>query len=257
MPRHRFFNLALSTTLLIQICLPVQALHLVDLPEGHPAASAVQKAIQRYQLFEAYPDQTFRGEAPFTRYQLAQASFQMLRYLQASKKIQIETPLLQFGAYRILLQENGGDLPKRHWAIGAVQELFAHGLISAENNKFQGPLKVNRYALAAQIYRFLNWLNLEPLKTEASALPPFATDLPEQHWARPAVESLLEQGILTLDSQGRFQGDQPANGYELASSLVKAIEIIEKSSPRETLHPQDPHLPVSRVQIRRDGRFLP
>lgn len=234
---------------------PAQAARLIDVPSQDPAFHSVHQAIERYKILEAYPDQTFRGKTPFTRYQLAQASFMALQYLKQIGKLQIETPLSTFGYYRILLQENGGDLPARHWAINAIQELFAHGLISAPNNRFGGAAKVTRYELAAQLFGFLKWLQIDNMAEDLSSLPTIPRDLPSEHWAHDAVTTLLNAGILSLDANGYFKGDSPANHYDLAQGLVEALQWIEKSELKAPLHPKDPVLPQVKFKIRRDGKW--
>jgi hypothetical protein len=232
------------------------AVRLIDVPEQNPAYKSVQLAIERYKLFKPYPDQTFRGKTPFTRYQLAEASFQALQYLKQLPQFQIESPLNQFGYYRLFLQENGGDLPSRHWAVRAIQELLAHGLMSSEDNFFRGAKKVTRYELAAQIFAFFKWLNLDAFAPDTNQRPVIARDIPQNHWAHPAVTALLEKGILTLDAQGDFKGNVPASQYELASSMVNALKWIEAAPIKQPIRPKDPVLPKVKGSVRRDGRIL-
>jgi len=254
----RFFHNKGWASLCLSACLlwstPVQAARVIDVPSQDPAFQSVQQAIERYKILEAYPDQTFRGKTPFTRYQLAQASFLALQYLKQIGKLKIETPLSSFGYYRILLQENGGDLPARHWAINAIQELFAHGLISAQDNRFGGAAKVTRYELAAQLFGLLKWLQMDKLASDLSRRPVIARDLPREHWAHEAVALLLDKGILNLDANGYFHGDSPANHYDLAQSLVEALQWIEKSELTAPIQPKDPILPQTQAQSRRDGK---
>lgn len=249
----RFVGLCLSACLLWSP--PAQAARLIDVSSQDPAFDSVHQAIERYKILEAYPDQTFRGKTPFTRYQLAQASFMALQYLKQIGKLKIEAPLSSFGFYRILLQENGGDLPTRHWAINAIQELFAHGLISAPDNRFGGATKVTRYELAAQLFGLLKWLQIDSMAAGLSRLPAIPRDLPREHWAHDAVTTLLNAGILSLDANGYFKGNSPANHYDLAQGLVEALQWIEKSELKAPLQPKDPVLPQVKFKIRPDGKW--
>lgn len=252
-------KLLLTAGLLGCFSQPVLALRLIDVPSDHPAAATVAEAIERYQLFEPYPDQTFRGEQPFTRYQLAQAGYQMLRYLKRNGTLQVETPPYHYQAYRMLFQENGGDLPQRHWAVDAIQELYAHSLLNSDGPRFNGGQKVSRYALAQMLQNLLNWMQLKT-SPAADRVLPLARDLPAGHWARPAVENLLAQGILSLNENGDFQGDRLASQYELASALVKALKWIETARLNQ-LHPSEKATekpseksPAPKQPARRDGK---
>lgn len=82
--------------------------------------------------------------------------------------------------------------------------------------------------------RHLRWLPVRPTLLAAllaaapalSAAPastPF-TDLPKDHWAYPAVRTLVERGILSGYPDGSFQGNNLVTRYALAVSLAKLIE---------------------------------
>lgn len=253
-------KLLLTCVWLACLCQPIYAIHLIDVPSHHPAAAAVVEAIERYQLFEPYPDQTFRGEQLLTRYQLAQAGYQMVRYLRHSGKIQRNIDSQRYQAYRILLQENGGDVPSRHWALDAIQELYALGLLQSEGSQFKGSSKVSRYALAHMLQELFNWLQIK-IPVPQRQIAPLLRDVPAQHWARPAVEHLVAQGILSLDANGYFQGNRPVNQYELAITLVKTLQWLEKASlfvqqnPVEPMQPE-PKQERKKIQTRRDGKRL-
>lgn len=62
--------LVLSLFLVIAFTLPVFAGPFVDVPEGHWAYEAIQKMADRG-FIEGYPDGTFQGKKPITRYEMA------------------------------------------------------------------------------------------------------------------------------------------------------------------------------------------
>lgn len=59
-----------------------------------------------------------------------------------------------------------------------------------------------------------------PARAETS---PF-TDLPADHWAYPAVQRLVDKGILSGYPDGSFRGSNLVTRYALAVSLAKAME---------------------------------
>ena len=65
-----------------------------------------------------------------------------------------------------------------------------------------------------------------PLGASESA-PAEYTDVPDNHWAAPAVARLTELGILTGYPDGSFQGQQTASRYELAVVAARLLEISE------------------------------
>lgn len=54
------------------------------------------------------------------------------------------------------------------------------------------------------------------------------SDVPKGHWAREAVEKLLEDGVLENYPDKTFKGDQVVTRYELAQVVYKIIERVEK-----------------------------
>lgn len=64
---------------------------------------------------------------------------------------------------------------------------------------------------------------------------PAPSDVPAHHWARGSVQSLTTKKIMTADPDGKFRGDKPVTRYELAVTLDRFIQYMEKS--RQPLHP--------------------
>jgi hypothetical protein len=67
------------------------------------------------------------------------------------------------------------------------------------------------------------------------------SDVPANHWARAAVESITAKKIMDAPD-GVFQGDKPVTRYELAKTLDRLITYIEQG--RAPLHPTAPPRPV-------------
>lgn len=54
------------------------------------------------------------------------------------------------------------------------------------------------------------------------------TDVPESHWAAPAVEQLADKGVFSGYPDNKFYGDKPVTRYELAVALARFAEFIEE-----------------------------
>jgi hypothetical protein len=70
-------------TLAMGACSMAKAVQLVDVPEGHWAADAVQLLVDEG-LIVGYPDGTFRGEKPMTRYEYAMVVQRMVDFVEAN-----------------------------------------------------------------------------------------------------------------------------------------------------------------------------
>lgn len=247
--------LLLSLLLSLHV-LPAQAVQLVDGPRNNPVLAArLQLALKHFDILQAYPDRTFQGTRPFTRYELAEALQRSISYLSRAHQVSAQVDVQTAAMFQAYLKPSG-DIPRRHWAAPAVQQSMAFGLLSGGMDlRFHGGIKVSRYQLAQSAFQLLNWLQIQPVQLHAAASP---RDLPAQHWAREAVEELVKAGILELDARGRFDGERPATRYELAETLVKTLEQIEIVARRQRLQPKTVvPLPGPLLRPRFDGRKPP
>ncbi|NLM42263.1 MAG: hypothetical protein GX199_08165 [Firmicutes bacterium] len=60
------------------------------------------------------------------------------------------------------------------------------------------------------------------------------TDVPVDHWAYHAVNTVVSKGYLTLFEDGSFQGTRAVDRYSLASVIARLLEDIEVSRVRGT-----------------------
>lgn len=61
------------------------------------------------------------------------------------------------------------------------------------------------------------------------AAPAF-DDVPRDHWAYPAIESLVKAGLVDGYSDGTFRGDKPVSRYEMAQIVGKAAAKMSKAT---------------------------
>jgi hypothetical protein len=58
---------------------------LVDVDPNVWAYKALKELVEKYDVLEGYPDSTFRGNKPATRYELAQALYEVLKVVDLAK----------------------------------------------------------------------------------------------------------------------------------------------------------------------------
>lgn len=49
-------------------------------------------------------------------------------------------------------------------------------------------------------------------------------DVPPDHWARGAVEEMIDRGVLGTQDGGLFRGEQPVTRYDLAVALARVLQ---------------------------------
>lgn len=232
--KRRLFLILLAGSLLTA-AQPACALQLVDPPANQVLAGRVQLALESFKIIDAYPDRTFQGTRPFTRYELADATGRSLRYLQQRHGVKLDQDARIAMIYEAYLKPSG-DIPVRHWAAGPLRQVLGYGLMTGTQElNFHGSLKVSRYMLALTLNRIFAFLQVEPVKMQARS----THDVPDSHWASEAVRRLVAAGIFEPDASGRFNGERPATRYELAETMVKLLQQVDLVAQQRPLQPQD------------------
>jgi len=114
-----------------------------DVPDDHWAAKSVNDVVNRYQVMGGYDDQTFRGEKPLSRLELA--------VILGKISFRIE------GAERYTINPYFEDVNRKNWAFKYVQKLVDLRLM-AGGGQFLGGEPVTRYEGALAMDMFLQKL---------------------------------------------------------------------------------------------------
>lgn len=193
-----------------------------DVPKKHWAYASVFAVINSG-LFEGLPNDTFGGDKPMKRYELAVVA---ARYL-------IRIPI----AYRDNIRDEIGvgfsDVSREHWAAQALSLATSQGIIEGlPNGKYNGGKNVNRYDGAMILVRLLarqeqhlpNDLREVKQRRQAAILPLGAyEDVPESHWAVNPIARLSSAGIFEGFADGKFHGHKPMTRYEFAVCLSRLL----------------------------------
>lgn len=118
------------------------------------------------------------------------------------------------------------DVPKTHWAYGAVEVLVdagifddADGQFENTDGKFHGKRLLNRYHMAIITAKIIK--QIDPA-TGAPGKSIHFTDVPKTHQAYGAIQSAVNSGILQ-GYDGKFHGKRLLNRYQIATILVKLL----------------------------------
>jgi len=204
----------------LALALVVQAQDLpADVPPDHWAAQAVQQAVARGWL-QGYPDGQFRGGEALNRYQLALI---LARFLA-------ETPLPPREA-----EVRFTDVPPGHWALAGIRRAVGEGLVQGfPDQTYRGNSSLTRYQLTAVLGKLMEKLGLSnPPRLVRPA------DLPPNHWAEATVLRVVGLGIMPLDLEGRFRGEEPVSRYQMAYALWRLSQLLS-SLPAQTSQPSPP-----------------
>src|SRR5207247_1605644 len=93
-----------------------------DMPSGHPAEAAVNE-IAKQGLMNGYEDDTFRGNRPMTRYEVAMTLARLIQHASQRDFVSFAWPSKPPPRPPLT------DVPAEHWAADAVRELYEWRII--------------------------------------------------------------------------------------------------------------------------------
>ena len=110
-----------------------------------------------------------------------------------------------------------------HWAASFITEVARAGVVEAfENHTFQPRAPVRRGDLAAAVSRITAILaQRAPALRKQLAERPAIADMSAGHLSYPAASAAVASGVLSLDSDGRFQVNRVVTGAE-------ALEVVDR-----------------------------
>jgi hypothetical protein len=163
---------------------------------GHWALEYVS-FLQSRGIIGGYPDGTFRPEEPVTRAALA------VMILKA-KNLNPNPEAATFP-----------DVPRTHWAAGAIGAVRAAGFLQGYPD---GSFRPERELTRAEAAVVLN----KAFQPQPEGSFPAFRDL-EGHWAKSDVQQLAAAGIIGGYPDGTFRPDQKVKRAELAAMLAKIL----------------------------------
>ncbi|MET3849245.1 S-layer homology domain-containing protein [Paenibacillus sp. OAE614] len=167
---------------------------------GHWAEETIQH-LAGSGIVKGYPDGTFRPNRPITRAEFVSILTAVLQWKPKADKVFIDT--------------------ENHWARAAISTAYANGMIRGyDSNTFVPDQPITREQMAVMA---ANALHLENTKST----PSFTDGDRISQWAKNAVASAVERGILTGYPDRTVKPQVQATRAEAVTVIKKIISIIE------------------------------
>ncbi|WP_191089640.1 S-layer homology domain-containing protein [Paenibacillus spiritus] len=142
----------------------------------------------------------------------------------------ISASIRHFSTYAVLrVERTFPDMPRSHWAYGAVRSLAAKGIAGGTGAAFEPARSVTRAEFAAMLSRLLR---LMPAAGKAS----FA-DVPAGAWYEGEVAAAAAAGIVSGRSERVFDPSGTLTRQEMAVMLTKAYAYSRGPSEVKTAPP--------------------
>ncbi|MBC7543684.1 MAG: S-layer homology domain-containing protein [Candidatus Sericytochromatia bacterium] len=190
----------------------------VDLIPQEEAATAVLRVVGAG-IINGYPDHTYRGWKPVSRYELIASTIKLLP--QAPPAVtSVPSAVVS-------------DVAATHWAYPAVCQLGQRGLGQQlwSDGFLAGDKPATRFDLAYLATQTLQAWAL-PGGNAPGVLP--YTDVTAGHWATPAVRQVHDLGLMDGLSKDQFGGEETIDRYQLAvvlDRLMARVPIVKAPSP--------------------------
>jgi hypothetical protein len=115
--------IALIAMAIVALPIRAQTTEFKDVPPDHWAAEAVKEVVAKG-IMKGFPDGTFRGDQPVTRYELAVTLARFMQRVEESlKDLKARTPKVSIAV----------PVKPQHWAFQDLQFLVHHGYISEDS----------------------------------------------------------------------------------------------------------------------------
>jgi len=216
---------------------------LVDLNEKHWSYNSVIKSIYKYKCMNGFPDHTFRGDYSIKRYELASIILSLIKQIEVSKNISLETQpkfrVNQLNKVNLFYS----DVPISHWSFKNIFELnykYRLRFFSYNTDKFDGDRYVNRYELAFIIDKIIFLIDNKVLSYKTNSftkkdINKYSLECPnfdnscKYNLTKKSVDNVTQiYKIMSGSTKNSFKGQDNISRYQLAVTLVKTIEYIEK-----------------------------
>lgn len=198
---------------------------LVDITPNHWAYDAVKLMTQELGIMSPKTSTRFMGTDITTRYEVAEALYNMAKKLEASSGKDLKVT----GDKRTVSLTDV-DASKKDLVNSVINE---YGLMQAmPGNKFMGNEKMSRYELAFELNNYINLLikKVGKVSLDSSDKANSFTDIKEEHWATPSVRSIVNNGCQLMSGypDSTFKGFQSLSRYEMAAVLRKFVVCVDK-----------------------------
>lgn len=203
-----------TIAVLVALALPTvglaAAVDFVDVARQHPAAGAVQRVVTAG-LVSGYPDHTFRGWKPVSRYELIASTAHLLPNDPM-------TPSLG----PVLL---ASDVDPGHWAFPALARLHQVGIGQAlwAGGLLAGDRPATRFDLA---YLAAATCGVWSQETVPPSPAGGFADVPAGHWAATAVQQAAALGLMDGQTPTTFGGDVEIDRFQLAVVLDRLMTRV-------------------------------
>ncbi|EKE04448.1 MAG: hypothetical protein ACD_20C00077G0005 [uncultured bacterium] len=162
------------------------------------------------QIRTGVPVSLLPGQAPIT----GPITMQTATALQFARTVLVPTAVTGAAAPEVTFI----DIPAGHWASQDISRLAMAGVISGYPDRtFRPNIPVSRAEFASLLVSGLN------LQGTPAYPQPIFSDVPQGHWANPAIDKVYNRGLVSGYPNDTFRPSEPVSRVEALNTLARAL----------------------------------
>lgn len=196
-----------------------------DVPDGHWAQEGIAELAIKRDMMRGYPDGTFRGDLPFTRFQFALAMKELVDELERISKTSLRTDNPCLNTYADINSAAERDVVLE---MANAYCLF-EGVPGIQTNRFKPNEQVNRSEVAKVIANLMSLADRKGIVRPRNAKDYTFSDVTRKNWAYDAIQVVADQyGVMIGFPDNTFRPDDQLTRYQFAQAGYQTVPLIRQ-----------------------------
>lgn len=196
-----------------------------DVPDGHWAQEGIAELAIKRDMMRGYPDGTFRGELPFTRFQFALAMKELVDELERISKTSLRTDNPCMNTYADI-----ATAVEREVVLDMANAycLF-EGVPGIQADRFNPNAQVSRSEMAKVIANLMDLAHKKDIVRPRSAKRYDFPDVTRSNWAYAAIREVSDRyGVMIGFPDKTFRPEDDLTRYQFAQAGYQTVPLIRQ-----------------------------
>lgn len=196
-----------------------------DVPDGHWAQEGIAELAIKRDMMRGYPDGTFRGDLPFTRFQFALAMKELIDELERISKTSLRSDTPCLNTYADINTAVERDVVLE---IANAYCLF-EGVPGVKSNRFNPNEQVSRSEVSKVIANLMTLADRKDIVRPRKGKEYNFSDVTRRNWAYDAIREVSDQyGVMIGFPDNTFRPDDQLTRYQFAQAGYQTVPLIRQ-----------------------------
>ncbi len=196
-----------------------------DVPDGHWAQEGVAELAIKRDMMRGYPDGTFRGELPFTRFQFALAMKELIDELERISKTSLRSDTPCLNSYADINTAVERDVVLE---MANAYCLF-EGVPGIQANRFNPNTQISRSEVSKVIANLMQLADKKDIVRPRQGQTYSFSDVSSKNWAYEAIRTVSDQyGVMIGFPDNTFRPDDQLTRYQFAQAGYQTVPLIRQ-----------------------------